>query len=242
MNSGYSVVNGLKMYYEIHGEGKPLVLIHGGGSVIESSFEFIIPHLSKNRKVIAMDLQAHGRTDDRTTPLSFKQDADDVAALLKNLGVPKADFLGFSNGGQTCIEIGLRQPQIINKLILASAFYKRSAVVPQFWEGFESATLDQMPKELQEGFLKVNNDKAKLLNMFNRDVERMKAFKDWSDDEIRSLTMPVLIINSSKDVGSPEHALEMHRLIPSSEIVILPGFHGEYLSKNFIVPIIQEFL
>jgi pimeloyl-ACP methyl ester carboxylesterase len=238
----YSFVNGIKMYYELHGEGKPLVLLHGGGSVIETSFAFIIPILSKKRQIIAMDLQAHGRTEDRSTPLSFKQDADDVAGLLQNLGIKKADFLGFSNGGQTCIEIGLRHPGIVNKLILASAFYKRSGVAPQFWEGFASATIDQMPQELKEGFLKVNNDQNKLLNMFNRDVERMKSFTDWTDGQMRSLNMPVLIINTSKDVGSPEHALEMYRLLPNAEIVILPGFHGSYLNEEYIVSIMEGFL
>jgi len=116
--NGYSEVNGLKMYYEIYGQGKPLVLIHGGGSTIQVSFERIIPQLAKHRQIVAMDLQAHGRTNDRDTYLTFKQDADDVAQLLNNLEISKADFLGFSNGGHTLIEIALRHPGIINKLII----------------------------------------------------------------------------------------------------------------------------
>jgi len=130
--NGYSEVNGLKMYYEIYGEGKPLVLIHGGGSTIQTTYGNIIPLLAKNRKIIAMDLQAHGRTGDRSTDLSFEQDADDVAALLHNLKIDKADFFGYSNGGHTLIEITLRHPAIINKMILASSFYNRSATTPQF--------------------------------------------------------------------------------------------------------------
>src|ERR1700733_14941843 len=94
---GYSEVNGLKMYYEIHGEGKPLVLIHGGGSTIQTSFGNIIPLLAKHRQIVAVELQAHGRTNDRDTDLTFKQDADDVAAVLNDLKIPKADILGFSN-------------------------------------------------------------------------------------------------------------------------------------------------
>src|SRR5512133_2523636 len=89
--SGYSEVNGLKMYYEIYGEGKPLVLIHGGGSTIQTTFGRIIPLLAKQRKLIAVELQAHGRTSDRDSEVSFEQDADDVAALLKNLNILKAD-------------------------------------------------------------------------------------------------------------------------------------------------------
>lgn len=227
--SGYADVNGLKMYYEIHGEGKPLVLIHGGGSTIQTSFGKLIPELAKNYQVIAVELQAHGRTADRDSDLSFEQDADDVAALLQVLKVPKADFLGFSNGGQTAIEIALRHPQIVNKIILASMFYKREAAPSEFWKGFETATLHDMPIALQEGFLAVNNSKEGLQNMFNKDVQRMKNFKDWSDAQIRSIKVPVLIINATKDVGSLEHAVEMYHLFPDSELAVFPGGHGSYL-------------
>jgi pimeloyl-ACP methyl ester carboxylesterase len=89
------------MYYEIHGTGEPLVLIHGGGSTLNTNFEKIIPLLSKNYKVIAVEMQAHGRSSDREAPESFEQDADDLAALLKHLNISKANILGFSNGGST---------------------------------------------------------------------------------------------------------------------------------------------
>jgi pimeloyl-ACP methyl ester carboxylesterase len=251
--SGYATIGELNMYYEVYGEGKPLVLIHGGGSTIQTTFGNIIPLLSKSRQVIAMDLQAHGRTGDRRGDLSFEQDADDVAALLVNLKITKADFLGYSNGGHTLIEILLRHPGLVNKAIIASAFYKRSAVVPQFWEGFDSATIDVMPQALKDGFLKVNNDEQALLNMFNKDVQKMKVFKGWSDEQIRSITSPTLIINGNNDVGSVEHAVEMYRTIPGAQLAILPGAHGvyigavEYLSKGkwtqqYVVEMINGFL
>jgi len=241
------------MYYEIYGEGKPLVLIHGGGSYIQTTYGNIIPLLSKHRQIIAMELQAHGRTGDRPADLSFEQDADDVAALLDNLKIEKADFLGYSNGGQTLIEMALRHPSIINKIIIASAFYKRSAVVPQFWEGFDSATIDVMPQSLKDSFLKVNNDQKALLNMFNRDVQRMKGFKGWSEDQMKSIQSPTLIINGTNDVGSVEHAVEMYRAIPNSELAILPGKHGAYMgaieyldngrwTQQYIVDIVNNFL
>jgi len=252
-NSGYSEVNGLNMYYEVYGQGKPLVLLHGGGSTIQTTFGNIIPLLLKNRQIIALELQAHGRTGDRDAFLSFEQDADDVVQLLKNLQVAKADILGFSNGGQTTIEIALRHPYIVNKIILASAFYNRGAAVPQFWEGFNNATLSMMPTALQEGFLAVNNNQAALQNMFNKDVQRMKTFKGWTDEQISSIRVPTLIINGNLDVGSPEHAVQMHRLISNSTLVILPGVHGEYLgaiealhngkwAQTYIVDIIEAFL
>ena len=252
-NSGYSKVNGLDMYYEIHGTGKPIVLIHGGGSTIETTFGNLIPLLSKGRQVIAVELQAHGHTADRSTALSFRQDADDIAALLENLQISNADFLGFSNGGQTLIEIALRHKAIVGKIIIASAFYKLSAVVPQFWEGFHNATINAMPEVLQQGYLKANNNRDCLLNMFKRDVERMKDFKGWTDEQMASITAPTLIINGNNDVGSTEHAAEMCRTIPDAQLAILPGGHGTYIgaieslpngkwTQQYIIGLITDFL
>ena len=121
----YSSVNGIKMYYEIHGAGTPLVLIHGGGSTINTSFGRILPLLAKTHKVIAVELQAHGHTSDRNAPESFEQDANDIATLLKQLNIDRADIFGFSNGGHDCIELGIRHPECVRRLIIASAFYKR---------------------------------------------------------------------------------------------------------------------
>src|SRR5436189_329994 len=139
--SGYAPMNSLKMYYEIHGEGSPLVLIHGGGSTIQTSFSKILPLLARHYKVIAVELQAHGHTNDRDTAESFKQDADDVAGLLSYLKINKADFLGFSNGGHTAMQIGMSHPGIVNKLIIISAFYKKDGTMKGFFEGMENANL-----------------------------------------------------------------------------------------------------
>src|ERR1700761_6270138 len=121
----YANVNGIKMYYEIHGSGQPLVLLHGGGSTIKTTFGTILPELAKTHKVIAVELQAHGHTGDRNAPESFEQDADDIAALLNQLSIPKADILGFSNGGQTTLQLATKHPDKVNKIIVASAFYKK---------------------------------------------------------------------------------------------------------------------
>jgi pimeloyl-ACP methyl ester carboxylesterase len=230
--SGYSDVNGLKMYYEIYGEGKPLVMIHGGGSNIQISFGRIIPLLAKHRQIIAMDLQAHGRTNDRETYSTFQQDADDVAQLLKNIGITKADFLGFSNGGHTLIEIALRHPGILNKIIICSSFYKRSGTYSKLWAGFNNATIDRIPQHLKDEFLKVNNNPDAFLNMFEKDVHRMKFFKDWTDGQIKSIQAPAFIMNGTYDVSNPEHAVEMYRLIPNCELTILPSGHGEYIGEK----------
>ncbi len=250
---GFSEVNGLSMYYEIYGQGRPLVLIHGGGSTIQTSFGNIIPHLVKQRQIIAVELQAHGRTNDKNTGLTFKQDADDVATLLKNLEITKANFLGFSNGGHAAIEIAIHYPAIVDRLIICSAFYKRSAVAPQFWEGFNHVSFSDMPQALKDGYLSVNNNPDGLMNMFYKDVQRMKVFKDWSNEQMKSIQAPTLIMSSSVDVCSPEHSVEMHRTIPNSDLAILPGKHGAYLgaieylengkwNQTYAVNIIEEFL
>lgn len=235
--SGYSEVNGLKMYYEIYlpagqagGEGKPLVLIHGGGSTIETSFGRIIPLLAKHRQIIGVELQAHGHTNDRDTDLTFEQDADDVAALLNNLQIPNADFLGFSNGAHAVIEMALRHPGLIHKIILASGVYQRTATVPQFWDAFNAATLPtHFPLVLKEGYLKANNDKAGLYNMFNKDVQRMKLFKGWTNEQLKTIKVRTLIMSGNTDIIIPEKVVEIYRIIPDCELVILPGGHGDYL-------------
>src|SRR6187399_1480103 len=144
-DSGYAPVNGLKMYYEIHGEGMPLVLIHGGGSTIQTSFGKILPLLAQQYKVIAVELQAHGHTNDRDSAESFEQDADDVAGLLRYLKISKAHFLGFSNGGNTAMQIAIRHSDLVNKLVIISSFYKREGMMAGFFESMQQATLENMP-------------------------------------------------------------------------------------------------
>lgn len=252
--SGYSEVNGLKMYYELYGEGKPLVLIHGGGSTIQTTFGRVIPMLAKHRQLIAVELQAHGRTSDRDSEVSFEQDADDVAALLKNLNIPKADFLGFSNGGTTALQIAIRHPELVDKLVAASALCKRNGVPSQFWDFMKQARLENMPEQLKEGYKKVASDTSGLQIMHDKDAKRMVDFKDIPDEKITLIKAPTLIIIGDKDVITPEHAIEMYRLIANSELAIIPGGHGEYIGEvttlkpnyqesDFIaVPMIESFL
>ncbi|WP_343637037.1 alpha/beta hydrolase [Fluviicola sp.] len=251
--NGYSDVNGLKMYYEIYGTGKPLVLIHGGGSTIQTSFEKVIPLFAKNRKVIAVELQAHGRTNDRNQDLSFEQDADDVFQFLKNLEIEKADFFGFSNGGTTALQIAIRHPEIVNKLVLGSALAKRNGVPDWFWGFMEQASLENMPEQLKAAYRKVASDPERLQVMHDRDAKRMVHFKDIPDEKITAIKAPTFIIVGDKDVILPEHALQMHRQISNSQLAIIPGGHGEYIGETttldadfnentLIVPLIEKFL
>lgn len=230
-NGKYATVNGLNMYYEIHGAGQPLVLIHGGGSTITTTFGAILPTLAATHKVIAVELQAHGHTGDRDAPESFEQDANDVAELLRQLDIPKADILGFSNGGQTAMVMGMKHAERVNKLIIASAFSKRAGTPEGFWDGFDHASLNNLPQVYKDAFLKIRNDDAALQNMFNKDKERMRTFKGWTDEAVRSIKAPALIIAGDRDVVTPEHAAELHRLIAHSRLAILPGTHGSYMGE-----------
>lgn len=251
--SGYAPVNGLKMYYEIHGEGTPLVLIHGGGSTIQTSFGKILPLLAKQYKVIAVELQAHGHTNDRHSAESFEQDADDVAALLQHLNINKAHFFGFSNGGNTAMQIAGRHPGLVHKLVVVSSFYKREGMIPGFFEGLQAATLEDMPALLKTCYLQINNDKQGLQTMFNKDRERMVQFKDWSDEQLRSIQAPAFLIIGDHDVVMPEHAVKMSQLIPNAQLMILPGTHGSFIGEvcaaeegskmpEITISIIEEFL
>lgn len=229
--SGYASVNGLKLYYEIHGTGSPLVLIHGGGSTIYTTFGRVLHLFAKTHKVIAVEMQAHGHTADIDRPLSFQQDADDIAGLLKFLHIEKADIFGFSNGASTTLEFAIRHPEMTNKIIVASTFYKRSGAPAWFWDMMSKPTFEGMPQTFKDEYLKINPDTNALHRMYERDVARMQSFPDISDQAIRSIKAPALIIIGDKDVTTPEHAAEMHRLIENSRLAIIPGGHGDYIGE-----------
>ncbi|MEP7168640.1 MAG: alpha/beta hydrolase [Bacteroidota bacterium] len=227
----YASLNGLKMYYEIHGTGTPLVLIHGGGSTIQTTFGRMLNSFSKTHKVIAVELQAHGHTADIDRPLSFDQDADDVAELLKQLGISKADIMGFSNGASTTLEIAIRHPQLVNKIIVASTFYKKDGAPAWFWDMMSHPTFEGMPQPLKDAYLEINPDTNALYTMYKRDVARMQSFKDIKEEDIKAITSPALIIIGDNDVVRPEHAVEMYHLMSHARLAILPGAHGEYIGE-----------
>lgn len=230
--SGHAPVNGINMYYEIYGNGNiPLVLIHGGGSTIETTFGNILPLLAGYGKLVAVELQAHGRTSDRNAPESFEQDADDVAALLKQLKIDKANFMGFSNGGTTTLQLAIRHPQIVNKIVVIAGAYKRDGFMQGFFEFMPKATLDNMPASLKAAYIKVAPDKNQLQVMFEKDKQRMVNFKDMKDEDLQSIKAPALFIVADHDVITPEHTLAMSRLLPDAKLIILPGVHGECIGE-----------
>ncbi len=231
--SGHAAVNGIRMYYEVHGraDGVPLVLLHGGGSTLDATFGRVLPIFAEGRRVIAVEEQGHGRTTDRDGPVTFEGSADDVAALLRSLGVERADLLGFSNGASVALQVSLRHPSLVRKLVFASSMTRRDGAHPQLWEFMEHAEFSNMPQPLKDAFLRVNPDPERLRTMHDKDAARMRAFADVPTEVVRSVGAATLIVLGDRDIVRPEHALDLARLIPGARLLILPAGHGDYLGE-----------
>lgn len=234
----YAAVNGISLYYEAHGpaEGIPLVLLHGGGSTIGVTFGKVLPVFSRGRQVIAVEEQGHGRTSDRDAPFRFETSADDVAALLKSLKIEKADLFGFSNGASVALQVAIRHPELVRKLVFCSSMTKKEGAYPQLWGFIGNASFSNMPQPLKTEFLKVNPDPKKLQNMHDKDLERMQHFTDVPDASLKKLNAPTLILIGDRDIVKPEHAADLARTIPRARLMILPGAHGEFIGEMVMTP------
>lgn len=230
-SGAYAQVNGLRLYYEVHGSGFPLVLIHGGGSTIQTSFGRILPSLARNHRVIAVEMQAHGHTADIERPLSFTQDADDVAALLASLGIEQADVFGFSNGASTTLELAIRHPERVRRIVVASTMYKREGAYAWLWDMMADPKFSDLPQPYKDAFLEINPDTTALRRMYERDLVRMQNFTDIDDAMIAAISAPALLLVGDRDVVRPEHAVEMYRRMPDARLAILPGGHGDYMGE-----------
>jgi pimeloyl-ACP methyl ester carboxylesterase len=233
IETGRALINGIHVYYEVHGsrEGTPLVLLHGGGSTIDSTFGRVIPFLARTRRVIALEEQGHGRTSDRDQPVTFEGSADDVRGLLRHLQVPHADLFGFSNGATVALQVAIRHPQLVGKLVFASSLTTREGAHPQLWEFMKQAHISNMPQALKDAFLAVNPDPEKLKTMHDKDAARMAAFKNVPDEAVRGVRAPTLVITGDRDVVRLEHAVELSRMFPDARLLVLPSGHGDYLAE-----------
>jgi pimeloyl-ACP methyl ester carboxylesterase len=233
MESGHAPVNGIQIYYQLHGrgEGVPLVLLHGGGSTIEVTFSRVLPVFAGSRRVIAVEEQGHGRTTDRDAPVTFESSAGDVAGLLRYLKVDKADVFGFSNGASIALQIALRHPELVRKLVFASSMTRRDGAQPELWEFMKQADFSNMPQPLKDAFLRVNPSSQQLRTMHDKDAARMRNFRDVPNEVVQSVRSPTLIVVGDRDIVRLEHAVELTRLISGARLLILPGGHGDYLGE-----------
>jgi pimeloyl-ACP methyl ester carboxylesterase len=258
--TGYAPVNGLQMYYEIHGQargGCPLVLLHGAFSAIGSSFGAVLPALAETRQVIGFELQGHGRTADIDRPLTVEGMADDVAAALQQFGIEQADIFGYSNGAAVALQVVLRYPQIVRKLVLASFGYKLSGVHPGLMEGLAEMKPEMMfGSPWHEEYMRIAPRPEDFPRLFAKKTEMDRQIKDLSDEDIQAIKSPTLLIIGDSDLIRPEHAVEMFRLLgggvfgdmppglPDSQLAILPGTsHVTLINRaDWLASMINEFL
>ena len=253
--TGYAPVNGLQMYYEIHGTGRPLVVLHGAFMTIELMGPFVSA-FATSRQVIAAEFQAHGRTLDIERPFSYEGLADDVAGLLRHVGVESADVYGYSLGGGVAVQLAVRHPRLVRKLVAVSASYTRDGVYPEVY-----AAIDQITPELFQGtpWREAYDRVAPDPRGFPRLVERMKRLDmtpfAWPAEAVRAIAAPTLIVVGDADGTRPEHAVEMFRLrgggvfgdlagLPAAQLAILPGTtHVGMLDRaEWLVPMVTQFL
>jgi pimeloyl-ACP methyl ester carboxylesterase len=240
-SGNYAEVNGIRIYYEIHGAGRPLVLLHGGVGAI-GMFGEVLPLLAEGREVVAVDLQAHGRTADVDRPLAYESMADDVAALIEHLGFGGADVMGYSLGGGVALQTAIRHPEVVRKLVVASASYTSDSMHPELLEMIPSITPEAFAgSPIEEAYLRTapNPDDfpALVAKLKQPDMEPFA----WPREDIRGIAAPTLLIIGDSDAVRLEHAIEMFRLLgggvmgdlaglPKSQLAVLPG------TTHFIPP------
>jgi pimeloyl-ACP methyl ester carboxylesterase len=204
VRAGYAAVNGLNMYYEVHGEGQPLVLLHGAFSAIGTSFQHVLPGLAKTRRVIGLEMQAHGHTADIDRALSPEQMADDTVAALGQLGVEKADFFGYSMGSDVALHIVVRHPDVVRKLVLASATYTLSGVHPGLMDGLAETTPEIMfGSPWHEEYLRIAPRPEDFTVLFEKKTQMDRELKDFSAEDISAIKSPTLLIIGDSDLVRP---------------------------------------
>jgi pimeloyl-ACP methyl ester carboxylesterase len=236
VRAGYAPVNGLSMYYEIHGEGQPLVLLHGAFSAIGTSFQNVLPGLARTRQVIGLEMQGHGRTADIDRPLSPGQMADDTVAALEYLGIEKADFFGYSMGSDVALHVVVRHPEVVRKLVLASAAYTLSGVHPGLMDGLAEMRPEMMfGSPWHEEYLRIAPRPEDFAVLFQKKTQMDREHEDFPPEAISAIKAPTLLVIGDSDLVRPEHAVEMFRLLgggvfgdtpaglPASQLAVLPG-------------------
>jgi pimeloyl-ACP methyl ester carboxylesterase len=247
--TGYAPVNGLRMYYEIHGEGgTPLLLLHGGLFDVEQQFGPLLPDLARSRQVVAADFQGHGRTGDIDRPLSSADLASDVVGLLKHLGLAQVDVLGFSLGGAVALHLAVRHPEVVRKLVVSSISFRPDGNRPENAEAVGAMTVDMIAGTPMEQHYRAKSPNPERLQDL---LDKLGAFlqdgSGWSDDEIRGIAAPTLITVGDCDMVTLEHAVEFLRLrggdvngdfagVPASQLAVFPGTtHFFGLSRTALV-------
>ncbi len=253
---GYAPVNGLKMYYEVHGSGDPVVLLHGAFGTISRNFPEWIGELSKTRKVIAVEMQGHGRTADIERDFSFENLADDVAALLDYLKIESADVIGYSMGGGVAMQCAIRHPEKVRKVVSISAVFRHDGWVKEAVDMFPLITGEMLKgSPVEAEYKKLSPTPDKFPNFIKRVMAMDLKPYDFGADKLKAIKAPILFIHGDADGVRLDHISEMFRLKGGdifgdmrprsvSRLAILPNTTHATLMKcmSVIVPMVNDFL
>jgi pimeloyl-ACP methyl ester carboxylesterase len=234
--TGYAPVNGLRMYYEIHGSGgTPLLLLHGGLFNIDLQFGQVLPTLAQTRQVIATDFQAHGRTGDIERPLTTAGLASDVVGLLDHLEIRQVDVFGFSVGGAVALYLAIKHPQLLRKLIVSSVSFHPDGDRTENAEAVGEMTVDMIAgTPMEQDYLAKSPNPDRLQDLLDKLGTYDQGFTGWSDAEIRDIAAPTLITVGDCDAVTLEHAVRFLQLrggdvngdfvgVPASQLAVFPG-------------------
>jgi pimeloyl-ACP methyl ester carboxylesterase len=205
--------DGPEMYYELHGGGEPLLLLHGALSTIETSFGAVLPSLAGTRQVIAVEQQGHGHAADIDRPLSYAQMAEDTAALLRDLEIEAADVFGYSMGAGVGLELAIRHPGLVHKLVLASLAYSRDGIHPETLEAIERTSPEDLAGSIFEtAYRNVAPNPENWPELVAKVNQLDRTFEGWRPEEIESIRAPTLVLVGDSDIVRPEHAVQLFRL------------------------------
>lgn len=253
--SGYADVNGLKMYYEVYGKGKPIVLLHGSYMNIPLNWSHIIPLLAVDRKVIVTEMQGHGRTRDISRELSYEGMADDVSGLLRHLKIDSADILGYSMGGGIAFQVAVRHPGQVRRLVVLSGTYAHDGWWPDVEASFATFSPDMFKgTPIQKQYDSLGNDPDDFPEFVKKVISIDLKPYDWSRD-VKNIKVPMFMAIGDADGVRYEHALELFRAkgggkmgdihgLPKSRLAIIPGTThiGLIQRTDWLIPMINDFL
>jgi pimeloyl-ACP methyl ester carboxylesterase len=253
--SDYADVNGLRMYYEVHGMGKPIVLVHGSYMTIPMNWSKITPLLAKDRKVIVAEMQGHGRTKDIARELSYEGMADDVSGLLEHLKIESADVLGYSMGGGVAFQVAVRHPKKVRRLVVLSGVYAHDGWWPDAEASFATITAEMFKgTPIQEDYERFGNDPAEFSAFVKKVISIDLKPYDWSED-VKKIEAPIFMVLGDVDGVRYEHALELFRAkgggkmgdmhgLPKSRLAVLPSTThvGMIQRTDWLIPMISDFL
>jgi len=237
----YAPVNELDMYYEVHGDGRPLLLLHGAYMTADM-MGTLATGLATIRQVIVPEMQAHGRTADADRPITYEQMADDTAALMRHLELDQADVFGYSMGGATALQLAIRHPALVRRLVVASAGYRYDSMPPEALAMFPSITPELFAgTPMEAAYRELAPNPGDFPALVGKLTQLDTTPYAWPEADIRAIEAPTLVVLGDADGVRLEHGVELFKLrgggamgdlsgLPASQLAVLPG------TSHFVPP------